>query len=147
MDFNDLKGMLGEVKTRMDSNIDRVRKDMAKRLLAGGPVVVPGGVAVPAGWPAARIAEFLDDAESRGPCDTWIVKPAFESKDDYEAIYLLARKLGFADLMFKNILVERNRPSPEDILREINCSGLPPSSCERPYATMTLSRGSAAMNS
>jgi hypothetical protein len=29
MDFNDLKGMFGEVKTRMDANIDRVRKDMA----------------------------------------------------------------------------------------------------------------------
>jgi ribosome recycling factor len=29
MDFNDLKGMFGEVKTRMDGNIDRVRKDMA----------------------------------------------------------------------------------------------------------------------
>jgi ribosome recycling factor len=29
MDFNDLKGMFGEVKTRMDAAIDRVRKDMA----------------------------------------------------------------------------------------------------------------------
>ena len=29
MDFNDLKGMFGEVKGRMDSNIERVRKDMA----------------------------------------------------------------------------------------------------------------------
>ncbi len=29
MDFNDLKGMFGEVKTRMDACIDRVRKDMA----------------------------------------------------------------------------------------------------------------------
>jgi len=29
MDFNDLKGMFGEVKTRMDASIDRVRKDMA----------------------------------------------------------------------------------------------------------------------
>jgi ribosome recycling factor len=29
MDFNDLKGMLGEMKTRMDSAIDRVRRDMA----------------------------------------------------------------------------------------------------------------------
>ena len=29
MDFNDLKGMFGEVKTRMDANIERVRKDMA----------------------------------------------------------------------------------------------------------------------
>jgi len=29
MDFNDLKGMFGEVKTRMDGAIDRVRKEMA----------------------------------------------------------------------------------------------------------------------
>ena len=29
MDFNDLKGMFGEVKTRMDAAIERVRKEMA----------------------------------------------------------------------------------------------------------------------
>ena len=29
MDFNDLKGMFGEVKTRMDAALDRVRRDMA----------------------------------------------------------------------------------------------------------------------
>src|SRR5215216_573233 len=29
MEFSDLKGMLGEVKTRMDGAIDRVRRDMA----------------------------------------------------------------------------------------------------------------------
>jgi ribosome recycling factor len=29
MDFNDLKGMFSEVKTRMDAAIDRVRKEMA----------------------------------------------------------------------------------------------------------------------
>jgi len=52
-----------------------------------------------------------------------IVKPIFESKDDYEAMYLLAKKLGFADQMFKNIKVENNRPSPEDLLREINRGG------------------------
>jgi formate dehydrogenase major subunit len=49
-----------------------------------------------------------------------VVDPIFESKDDYEALYLLARKLGFADEMFKNIKVEGNRPVPEDILRELN---------------------------
>ena len=38
-----------------------------------------------------------------------IVKPIFESKDDYEVMYLLAKKLGFADQMFKNIKVENNR--------------------------------------
>ena len=29
MDFNDLKGMFGEVKTRMDAGLERVRRDMA----------------------------------------------------------------------------------------------------------------------
>ena len=52
-----------------------------------------------------------------------IVKPIFESKDDNEVMYLLAKKLGFADLMFKNIKVENNVPSAEDILREINRGG------------------------
>src|SRR5437764_11273991 len=52
-----------------------------------------------------------------------IVKPIFESKDDYEAMYLLARKLGLADRMFKNIKVEGTQPSSEDILREINRGG------------------------
>src|SRR6202008_828004 len=35
-----------------------------------------------------------------------VVKPIFECKDDYEAIYLIAKKLGFADAIFKNIKVE-----------------------------------------
>jgi formate dehydrogenase major subunit len=52
-----------------------------------------------------------------------IVTPSFEAKDDYEAIYLLATKLGFADKMFKNIRVENQRPVPEDVLREINRGG------------------------
>jgi formate dehydrogenase major subunit len=52
-----------------------------------------------------------------------IVKPIFESKDDYEVMYLLAKKLGFADKMFKNIKVEGDRPLPEDLLREINRGG------------------------
>src|SRR3546814_6961022 len=49
-----------------------------------------------------------------------IVKPSFEMKDDYQVIYLLAQKLGFADLMFKNMKVEGDRPVPEDVLREMN---------------------------
>ena len=52
-----------------------------------------------------------------------IVKPIFESKDDNEIMYLLAKKLGFADRMFKNIKVENNVPVPEDVLREINRGG------------------------
>jgi len=49
-----------------------------------------------------------------------IVKPIFESKDDLEVMYLVAKKLGFADKMFKNIKVTNNVPEAEDILREIN---------------------------
>jgi len=52
-----------------------------------------------------------------------IVKPIFESKDDNEVMYLLAKKLGIADRMFKNIKVENNVPVAEDILREINRGG------------------------
>jgi formate dehydrogenase major subunit len=49
-----------------------------------------------------------------------IVKPIFESKDDLEVIYLVAKKCGFADQMFKNIKVENNLPVAEDVLREMN---------------------------
>ena len=52
-----------------------------------------------------------------------IVKPIFEAKDDNEIMYLLAKKLGFADMMFKNIKVENNVPVAEDLLREINRGG------------------------
>src|SRR5256714_1194193 len=52
-----------------------------------------------------------------------IVKPAFESKNDYEVVYLLAQKLGYADKMFKNIKVENNAPLAEDLLREVNRGG------------------------
>ncbi|WP_038954430.1 formate dehydrogenase subunit alpha [Bradyrhizobium japonicum] len=52
-----------------------------------------------------------------------IVDPVFESKNDYDTMYLFARKFGFADLMFKNIKVENGAVSAEDILREINRGG------------------------
>jgi formate dehydrogenase major subunit len=52
-----------------------------------------------------------------------VVKPIFESKNDNEIMYLLAKKLGFADKMFKNIKVENDSPVAEDLLREINRGG------------------------
>ncbi len=52
-----------------------------------------------------------------------ITEPVFESKNDYNTMYLLARKFGFADQMFKNIEVENGEVSAEDILREINRGG------------------------
>ena len=44
-------------------------------------------------------------------------------------MYLLAKKLGFADQMFKNIKVENNLPVPEDVLREINRGGFSTGYC------------------
>jgi len=49
-----------------------------------------------------------------------IVPPSFEQKDDYQVLFLLSKKLGIADWMFKNIKVEGDRPVPEDVLREMN---------------------------
>jgi formate dehydrogenase major subunit len=49
-----------------------------------------------------------------------VVPPSFEAKDDYQVMYLMAKKLGFANGLFKNIKVEGDRPLPEDILREMN---------------------------
>jgi formate dehydrogenase major subunit len=58
-----------------------------------------------------------------------IVKPVFESKDDLEIMYLLAKKLGYAEMMFKNIKVEGNLPVAEDVLREINRGGFSTGYC------------------
>ncbi len=49
-----------------------------------------------------------------------VVPPIWESRDDYEVMYRLSVRLGFAEQMFKHIKVVNNRPEPEDILREIN---------------------------
>ena len=58
-----------------------------------------------------------------------IVEPSFEAKDDYEVMYLLAEKLGFADRMFKNIKVDGKKPEAEDILRELNRGGFSTGYC------------------
>lgn len=49
-----------------------------------------------------------------------VVPPIFESKDDNELVYLMARKFGFADKMFKNIKVNGTKVVAEDVLREMN---------------------------
>ncbi len=49
-----------------------------------------------------------------------VVPPSFETKDDYQVIYRIAKKLGISEPMFKNIKVEEDRPVPEDVLREMN---------------------------
>ena len=48
MDFNDLKGMFGELKTRMDGAIDRVRKEMAAVRTGRATVSLLDGVHVEA---------------------------------------------------------------------------------------------------
>ena len=46
-----------------------------------------------------------------------------KSKNDGNILYLLAKKLGFADRMFKNIKIENGDPFAEDVLSEINRGG------------------------
>jgi ribosome recycling factor len=48
MDFSDLKGMFGEVKTRMDAAIERVRKDMANVRTGRATVGLLDGIQVEA---------------------------------------------------------------------------------------------------
>jgi len=49
-----------------------------------------------------------------------VIEPLYESKPDHVILYLLAKKLGFADQMFKNIKVTGEEPLIEDVLREVN---------------------------
>ncbi|MFH0261219.1 formate dehydrogenase subunit alpha [Vibrio barjaei] len=49
-----------------------------------------------------------------------VIEPLFDSKPDHEIMYLLTKKLGFEQQLFKNIKVENNQPNIEDITREFN---------------------------
>lgn len=49
-----------------------------------------------------------------------VIEPLFDSKPDHEIMYLLTKKLGFADKLFKNVRIENNQPVIEDITREFN---------------------------
>ena len=49
-----------------------------------------------------------------------VIDPIFESKPDHVIMYHMAKKLGFADELFKNIQVNGDEPLIEDILREMN---------------------------
>ena len=69
-----------------------------------------------------------------------VVEPIFEAKDDYEVMYLLAKKLGFADQMFKNIQVDNDLPEAEDILREINRGGWSTGYCGQSPERLKLHR-------
>ncbi len=49
-----------------------------------------------------------------------VMAPLFESLPDHTIMYKLARKLGFADQLCKNIQVNNDEPLVEDITREFN---------------------------
>lgn len=49
-----------------------------------------------------------------------IMEPMFESLPDHTIAYKLAKKLGFADRLFRNIKVNGEEPLVEDITREFN---------------------------
>jgi len=49
-----------------------------------------------------------------------VIDPLFESLSDHTIMYKFAKKLGFADEMFKNIKVNGEEPLTEDITREFN---------------------------
>jgi len=49
-----------------------------------------------------------------------VVEPLFDSKVDHEIMKLFADKFGFTDRMFRNIALNGDEPSIEDITREFN---------------------------
>ena len=49
-----------------------------------------------------------------------VFEPYFEAKPDQDIMFLLAKKLGFAKQMFKNIKVNGEAPLVEDLTREFN---------------------------
>lgn len=49
-----------------------------------------------------------------------VVEPLFDSKVDHEIMKLFADKFGFTDRMFRNIALDGDEPSIEDITREFN---------------------------
>ncbi len=73
--------------------------------------------------PAATQFETYGSVTASNRSIQWrdkVFDPLFDSKTDHEIMYLFAKKLGFADEMFKNIKVENNVPLIEDVLLEIN---------------------------
>lgn len=73
--------------------------------------------------PAGSTMEIAGSVTNSNRSLQWrekVIEPMFEAKGDYEIGYLLARKLGFADEMFKHIKVENDEPIAEDLLRELN---------------------------
>src|SRR3546814_14579141 len=68
--------------------------------------------------PAATQLETVGSVTASNRSLQWrekVFDPLFESKTDHEIMYLLAKKLGFADDMFKPIKVNGTEPLVEDI--------------------------------
>ncbi|VAW11875.1 Formate dehydrogenase-O, major subunit [hydrothermal vent metagenome] len=73
--------------------------------------------------PAATQYETYGSVTASNRTFQWrekVVEPLFESLPDHTIAYKLAKKLGFADEMFKNIKVENDEPLIEDVTREFN---------------------------
>ncbi len=73
--------------------------------------------------PACTQFESTGSLSNSGRSIQWreqVVEPLFDSKNDIEIMYLLAKKLGFAEQYTKRIQVKGNAPVVEDITREIN---------------------------
>src|SRR3546814_6406473 len=73
--------------------------------------------------PAGSTMEYAGSVTNTQRALQWrekVVDPIFEAKDDYEILYLFARKLGFADEMFKHIKVDGTKPEAESLTREFN---------------------------
>lgn len=73
--------------------------------------------------PAGTTMEMAGSVTNSQRAIQWrekVIEPIFEAKSDYEITYLFAKKLGFADEMFKHIAVKNNEPVAESILEEVN---------------------------
>src|SRR3546814_8801694 len=73
--------------------------------------------------PAATQLETVGSVTASNRLLQWrekVFDPLFESKTDHEIMYLLAKKLGFADEMFKHIKVNGTEPLVEDSNRQYN---------------------------
>ncbi|WP_028116390.1 formate dehydrogenase subunit alpha [Ferrimonas senticii] len=73
--------------------------------------------------PACTQFEATGSVSNSGRSIQWreqVVQPLFESKNDLEIMYMLAKKLGFEKQYTKRIKVNGTMPVVEDVTREIN---------------------------
>ncbi|BDM62598.1 formate dehydrogenase [Shewanella sp. NFH-SH190041] len=73
--------------------------------------------------PAATQFEATGSISNSGRSIQWreqVIQPLFESKNDIEIMYMLAKKVGVAEQWAKRWKIENNMPVVEDITREIN---------------------------